>query len=290
MKLRSRRTLVVAASVLAVSGGGAAFAQTQQSGGGDSQTQESPPASARNDADKLGRDTFLDDVASRLGIERSKLDSALGERGEEGTRRDFGLFGLEHFGFPGFTAAAEYLGLSPAELRAALAEKMPAEVAADQGKSVDGLKQALRGALKDGLDEARSEGAITQEQENALLQRFDSTIDDVVNGRSPFVTELAARLGIDRAKEESALEGAAADQVDEALAQGLITQAQANELKQRIESGAGAPFGFGLGFGLGPGCRGGGPGPGPDREPGLGFGFRGPGEDLELRAVPGRFL
>ena len=61
--------------------------------------------------------------------------------------------------------------------------------------------------------------------------------------------DVAQRLGISDTKLTDALKGAAIDQVDQALKDGRITQAQADELKQRIESGDGVPF-FGHGFGF----------------------------------------
>ena len=52
-----------------------------------------------------------------------------------------------------FAAAAEYIGLSRAELVARLREgKSLAEIAEDEGKSVDGLKQAIKAALTARLD------------------------------------------------------------------------------------------------------------------------------------------
>lgn len=69
-----------------------------------------------------------------------------------------------------------------------------------------------------------------------------------------FVEAVARHLGVSTEKLEAATRAAAIEQVDAALASGLITEEQADELKRGIESGE-APF-----FGRGPG-------------PGLGFGF-----------------
>jgi hypothetical protein len=76
--------------------------------------------------------------------------------------------------------------------------------------------------------------------------------------RAAFEADLAKRLGVTTDKLEEALKGAASDQVDRALADGKITKEQADELKQRIQSGDG-------------------PGLGRFHGPGPGFGFRGPG-------------
>jgi hypothetical protein len=72
-------------------------------------------------------------------------------------------------------------------------------------------------------------------------------------GRS-FLDSVARHLGISSQKLEDATKAAAVDQVDAALKDGKITQAEADALKQRIESGDYPPF-FGpfLGPKLGPG-------------------------------------
>jgi hypothetical protein len=69
---------------------------------------------------------------------------------------------------------------------------------------------------------------------------------------------VARHLGISRQKLDDATKAAAIDQVDAQLKAGQITQAQADELKQRIQNGDVPPLGV---------LRGGGPG----------FGFGGPG-------------
>ena len=204
----------------------------------------------------------------------------------------FGL-GVGHFGFGlgghlfganGFLAAAQYLGLSAVQLENALDTKNLAQIAKDKGKSVDGLKKALSAAAKEALDNARTEGRLTQPQENALLDRYQSSLDDLVNGRSPQITALAKQLEIDRAKVEAAFKAAEVARVDQAVADGRITKAQGDAIKKRIESGGG--FGLGPGFGSGHGDfdgpgHDGGPGPGPgsglrhDFRAGPAFGFRG---------------
>ena len=81
-------------------------------------------------------------------------------------------------------------------------------------------------------------------------------------GSSPndFLDSVARHLGISRQKLDDATKAAAIDQVDAQLKAGRITQAQADELKKRIQNGDVPPLGGlrgpGIGFG-GPG----GPGP-----------------------------
>jgi hypothetical protein len=69
-------------------------------------------------------------------------------------------------------------------------------------------------------------------------------------GVDAFLQSVASHLGISVDALRSAIKAAATDQVDAALAAGKITQAQADALKQRIESGKG-PLGLGIGPGLG---------------------------------------
>jgi hypothetical protein len=77
---------------------------------------------------------------------------------------------------------------------------------------------------------------------------------------SDFLDSVAKHLGVSPQKLKDATKAAAIDQVDQDLAAGRITKAQADELKKRIEAGQGV---------LGPGF---------DRGPGLGGpGFGGPG-------------
>jgi hypothetical protein len=85
-------------------------------------------------------------------------------------------------------------------------------------------------------------------------------------GSSPndFLDSVARHLGISRQKLDDATKAAAIDQVDAQLKAGQITQAQADELKKRIQDGDIPPLGAlrgggpGFGFGLGvPGAPGG---------------------------------
>ena len=91
------------------------------------------------------------------------------------------------------------------------------------------------------------------------------------NPRQQYLEDVAKRLNVTPAQLNSALNGAALDQLNAAVKAGKLTQAQANALKQRIQQGApgGGPFIGPLGLGGigGPG----GPG-GPSHGP-FGFGL-----------------
>ncbi len=88
---------------------------------------------------------------------------------------------------PGFgDATATYLGLTPAELRAQVeGGKTLAQVAAAQGKSVDGLKAAILAGAKQELDQAVAAGKLTAAQEQKVLDDLKSHIDDIVNNAGP---------------------------------------------------------------------------------------------------------
>ena len=163
---------------------------------------------------KAERDSFLNDVASNLGVERSKLDDALQKaasarvdaalaagritqaQADEMKQRieaGDGLFlaGPWMGGHPGHhelhsLAAASYLGLTEAELRTQLESgKSLADVAKAQGKSVDGLKKALVFDVKAKLDQAVKDGKITAAQRNEMLARFEEHVDDLIAGVRP---------------------------------------------------------------------------------------------------------
>jgi hypothetical protein len=89
--------------------------------------------------------------------------------------------------------------------------------------------------------------------------------------RKAFLDDAAGRLNTTPGKLEAALKAAAKARVDAAVADGRLTQDQADDIKQHIDQGGGVPFlgrgGPGLHKGFGPG------GPGP----GKGFGHVGPG-------------
>jgi hypothetical protein len=198
-RFRSRKALAIAIAALAViCGGGAALAAS----GGSS----SP-----------GR-SFFDAVAKHLGISSQKLedatkaaaidqvDAALKEgkiteaqANELKARIEAGefpplfgpLFGPRfendfHGGPPFFfgeklSAAADYLGLTEAELRATLnSGQTLAQIAKAQGKSVEGLKQAILADAKEKLDQLVEDGELTQGEADATYERLQSHIDDLV--------------------------------------------------------------------------------------------------------------
>jgi hypothetical protein len=155
----------------------------------------------------------LEDAAERLGVQPSELTAALKaalkarvdaavaagrlteaeatELKERIDSDDVPLFGLArgapghvHFGhFGGLDAAASYLGVTEAALRAELAEGQTlAEVAKAKGKSVDGLVDALVAEAKQDLEQAVADGRLTDAQRDDIVATLEERITAMVNG------------------------------------------------------------------------------------------------------------
>jgi hypothetical protein len=199
--MKRSRSIVIAGAVAlaAVAGAGAAVAASHAWGGSDQ------------------RQAVINDVAGRLGVTPSALQDAfkaalkdqveaavkagtltreqadaieariaagqgLGFGGPGGPR---GMGGM-HRGGEKLTAAAKYLGLTEAELRARLQSgKSLADVAKGQGKTVDGLVQAMTDAEKAELDNAVQSGKLTAAQEKQILTNLEKRLTDMVNGTGP---------------------------------------------------------------------------------------------------------
>lgn len=185
-------------------GGAAAFVAALGAGGAIAADKLSPSEES---------DALVADAAKQLGVSADKLDAALKQALENrvdaavaaGTitaaqaaelkqrieSGDFPIIGLgpgpgfRHHGHgPGaaLDAAASYLGLSEAELRTRLENgDTPAEVAKAEGKTVDGLVDALVAAEKKQLDAAVAAGRLTAAQRASILSDLQSRIEDFVN-------------------------------------------------------------------------------------------------------------
>jgi polyhydroxyalkanoate synthesis regulator phasin len=109
-----------------------------------------------------------------------------------GPRGDFDFDGPGHFGprlaFGGLEAAATYLGLTEQRLHERLEDgDTLAEVARDEGKSVDGLVDAMAASAEERIDEAVEDGRLTAERANELRRELDERLTDLVNGELPAV-------------------------------------------------------------------------------------------------------
>jgi hypothetical protein len=194
-----RKVVAGAAAALAVGGAGAGIAATK--------LRSSPGAESK---------AVISDAAKQLGVEPTKLSNALKKaledridaavadgrltkaQGDELKQRiesnGFPLvappfLGHGHFGDHGLrslSAAASYLGLSESALRSKLESgKTLAQVAKDQGKSVDGLVAALKADLTQKLGQAVSSGRLTKAQEDRILSDATQHLTDLVNGKFP---------------------------------------------------------------------------------------------------------
>jgi hypothetical protein len=162
MESTLKRRLAIGAAGLAVLGGaGGTYAATQGGPGDDERKAFVNDAAKRLDVppDRLRsalRGAFQDrlDAAVKSGrLTRAEADEIKRHAGRDGGPP--GRFGVRHRGPlpPGIEAATKYLDLSPARLHARLrAGKSLADVARERGKSVEGLKDALRKAFDDRLD------------------------------------------------------------------------------------------------------------------------------------------
>lgn len=159
---------------------------------------------------------IINDAAQQLGVEPTELTDALkqalknrvdaavedGRLTEEQGRQlkeriDAGevpFFGVgrgfhKHFHGPfhaKLEAAAEYLGMTQAQLEDALEDgKTLAQVAKDQGKAVDGLIDALVEGAEQKLQDAVEAGRLTEAEKREMLEGLRDRITDLVNGRFP---------------------------------------------------------------------------------------------------------
>ena len=202
-----RKLAIGAAGVAVVAGTGGAYAAGQSSNGDDRQAVLNDVAKRLNVTPSQLQDAIKGALSDRLDAavaagrltraqadqlkERLQRNGALGFFGPgRGGGRFFGHgpAGAPHRGpfHDGLAAAAKYLGLSEDQLRNELAGgKSLAQVARDHGKSVDGLEQAIEGAVKADLDAAVKAKRLTSSREQEILSRLHSRIGDLVNSTLP---------------------------------------------------------------------------------------------------------
>jgi uncharacterized coiled-coil protein SlyX len=83
-------------------------------------------------------------------------------------------------------AAATALGLSRADLLTKLrAGKSIADVAKDQGKSLDDVKKAITDGVTKELDQAVTDKKLTSDRRDAILKELAARLDDLVNRTAP---------------------------------------------------------------------------------------------------------
>ena len=207
-KLTSKKVLAATVAGLAVAGGGAAIAASQTEspassfldsvakhlGISSAELEDATRAAAIDQVDQAFEDGRIteeqaDELKSR--IESGDFPGFLGPGLVGPGLFEFGhaeRAGPGHHMFFGgkLASAAQYLGLTQAELREQLAGgKSLAEIAEAEGKSVDGLKQAMLAGAKSDLDDAVKNERLTQEQADAIYEQLRSSIDDLLDGTLP---------------------------------------------------------------------------------------------------------
>jgi hypothetical protein len=104
-------------------------------------------------------------------------------RGPGGFEHGFGhhLVGADHL-----SHAADYLDLSVAQLVQRLQHgRTLAEIAGQQGKPVEGLKDAIVAGAREDLDAAVADGRLTRDEADAVLAGLRDRIDDLVDRTIP---------------------------------------------------------------------------------------------------------
>lgn len=178
------------------------------------------PAGTQSSAQQTDyRQVFLGKLAGLLGIDQQKLESSIKQAGkdtvdeavkggsltqaqadkakariDQGGLGIGGHFGFRHHGGKGMRgrgafegphgaygktelqAAADKLGMSITDLQSALRSgKSLSDVAKDKGVSDQDLKTAMVAAAKTQLDQAVTNGKLTQAQEDSILQRIQQS-------------------------------------------------------------------------------------------------------------------
>jgi hypothetical protein len=214
-RLRPRKKLVAASAVLALVGGAGAAIAASDAGPSPSSFLDSVAEHlgiSREELDEATRAAALDQVdaaleAGRITEEEAErlrkeiesgelppffglplfgphLDGPRGADGERGFdfRFEFG-FGLGPGDAAGVSLsdATEYLGLSVEQLRERVADgETLAEIAEAEGKSVDGLVDALLADAKKRLDDAVADDRLSRERADEVLERLETVVRDFV--------------------------------------------------------------------------------------------------------------
>jgi hypothetical protein len=135
-------------------------------------------ATAKIDAaEKAGKITAEQAAAKRAAVAQGTGCTVVGKKQPKGLRAK--AKGLKLGMLAG---AADYLGLSRAELKAELKQgtTLAGLAGAAEGKTVDGLKSAMLAKATDRLAKAAAEGRITAEQSAKRLARLTALVDKLV--------------------------------------------------------------------------------------------------------------
>jgi hypothetical protein len=188
-----RKLVVGAAAVAAVAGSGAVVA-----------TAATPEENDNAILSAVAKDLGVNETALESAVEKAltaRIDAAVaaGELTSEEAARlkegvaagDVPLFagpGRGHHGHggPRFKAAAAYLGMTEAALRAAVDEDTSlADLARERGKTVSGLVDALLPEVRARIDAAFAAGRITEAERDERITGLREHITALVNGERP---------------------------------------------------------------------------------------------------------
>jgi hypothetical protein len=205
MRRHMRKIAVGTAALAAIVGAGGAIAATRLN------PSEESNAVLNDAAEQLGvepselSDALKDALANRVdaAVEAGRLNEEQGAELKE--RIESGEVPLVGLGGPGFghrvhhagdlDAAASYLGMTAANLRAALEDgKTLAQIAEDRGKSVNGLVNALVDEADAELAAAVKAGRLTDAQRDSIVSGLKERITRLVNERPGFERKFGRAL------------------------------------------------------------------------------------------------
>ncbi|HWH93038.1 MAG TPA: hypothetical protein VNT03_04180 [Baekduia sp.] len=207
--MRAKRYVLVSAAVLAAgAGGGAALAATS----GDDEHHKTEQAVIDDAAKRLNvtpealrsalgaaEDAQLDQAVKDGKLTQAQADAIKKRRQQAGSV--LGGPGLGPRGGPGpggprlgfklgrggaLDAAASALGLKVDDLLSKLRDgKSVADVAKEQGKSLDDVKKAITDGVTEELDKAVDEKKLTSAQRDRILAELEDHLDDLVTRTLP---------------------------------------------------------------------------------------------------------
>jgi hypothetical protein len=214
--MKVKRYVLVSAAVLAAgAGGGAAIAAS----GGDDERQKTEQSIITDAAKRLNvtpdalrsalgaaEDGQLDQAVKDGKLTQEQADAIKARRAKDGSVLGGPGVGGPHGGpgvHPGFgrggpglmfkigpggalDAAASALGLKREDLVSKLRDgKSIADVAKDQGKSLDDVKKAITDGVTKELDQAVTDKKLTGDQRDKILKELDAHLDDLVTRTPP---------------------------------------------------------------------------------------------------------